>query len=217
MTLEWTHVVTIDYPMTDIYYETLTCSFLEDWEGSGENLRRVHFKNGYKRGLTGNWVPFNGATFSIVKELASKTYEDNINSGVLDDTFFLQSGGETFAVGDVENGTSFESTMPSKPDVNAICCYITSVTDEEITWEIPSGSVPQFQYIVYVDRMIMKQEINSQMRICRFKTPPREIVELLVEDVYGKTVRSAFVIKIEKVRSPLRRRCDVYVPNASSH
>lgn len=215
MSLEWTHVATIDYPLPDIYFETLTCSFLEDWEGSGENLRRVHYKNGYKRGLTGKWMPFSQASFSVVKEWSSKTYEDNINCGNLDDTFFLQSGGETFMMEDVENGMTMSRSMPSRPDIIPICCYITSVTDEEITWEIPSGSVPQFQYIVYVDREIIKQEINSQTRICRFRSRPKEVVELLVEDVYGKSVRSEFIIHKEEKREKLKRRCDVYVPTAS--
>lgn len=213
--MNWTHIVTIDYPLEDIFFETLSCSFLEDWEGSGENVRRVHFKNGYKRGLTGAWMPFNQAALSVVKELASKKYEDNINCGVLDDTFFLQAGGETYKEDKVDTGMTLESRMPSKPDVIPICCYITSVTDEEITWEIPSGSVPQFQYIVYVDKVIYKQEINSQTRLCRFRSPPQDIVELLVEDIYGKAVRSQFKVQEEEVREKFRRRCDIYVPTAA--
>lgn len=212
--MEWTHIVTVDFPVEDIYYDTLSCSFLEDWEGSGDQERRVHYKNGYKRGLKGKWMPFNKAVFSKVSEARCKLFEDKFNSGVLDDTFYLHSGGESMPTNDVVSGCTFTRQMPDKPNVLPICVYLSSVTQDEVEWEIPAGSVPQFQYIVYVDKLIYKQEINSETRNCRFDSPPKDMVELLIEDIYGHAVRSKFKVNNPPSCDPeTRKRLEVYLPS----
>ncbi|KAH3730826.1 hypothetical protein DPMN_056824 [Dreissena polymorpha] len=216
MEQDWTHIVTLDYPVGDVFFETLSCSFLEDWEGCGEYERRVHFQNGYKHTLNGGWMPFSAAAFSVVREIASKVYEDKYDCGVLDGTFYLQSGGDTMQTASAIDGGTLERRMPSKPDIVPMCCYLTSVTDTEVTWEIPSGGVPQFQYIVYVDRLIFKQEVDSEARICRFSKPPKELVELLVEDIYGRSVRSKFQVMVEEKRTKLRTKMDLYVPSQTN-
>lgn len=216
MSLEWLHMVTLDYPVADTYFETLSCSFLEDWKGSGDQERRVHYKNGYKHSLNGKWLPFNKAVFSVVNELQSKMYENNYDSGILDDTYYLQSGGKTIPTETAVSGTMLKTEMPEKPAVLPICVYLSSVTPEEVAWEIASGSVPQFQYIVYIDKQIYKQEIDSEMRSCTFESPPRELVELLIEDIYGHAVRSKFKISAPPSCDPKKRtRLEVYVPRAS--
>jgi hypothetical protein len=106
--------------------------------------------------------------------------------------------------------------MPQKPDVLPICVKLSSISNEEVSWDIPTGSVPQFQYIVYIDRMIYKQEINSEARTCKFNTPPTELVELLIEDIYGHAVRSRFKVSNPPDCDPeTRKRLEVYVPTAS--
>ncbi|XP_052806070.1 uncharacterized protein LOC128235297 isoform X1 [Mya arenaria] len=215
MAQEWTHLVTLDYPVPDVCFDTLSCSFLEDWEGGGDEVRRVHFQNGFKHNLTGGWMPFTAAAFSVVREASSRAYENNFDTGVLDGTFYLQSGGDTIPTTTAVDGGTIRREMTPKPDMLPICCYLTSVTDTEITWEIPEGSIPQFQYIIYIDRSIYKQEVNSEHRLCMFKAPPTEVVELLVEDIYGRSVRSKFRVREEKKRTKLRTRMDVYMPSST--
>jgi len=217
MTQEWTHMVTLDYPVPDVHFETLSCSFLEDWEGNGEHVRRVHYQNGYKHNLSGGWMPFSAAAFNVVREASSRVYENAYDTGVLDDTFYLQAGGDTVPTEKaLEQGGTLKRRMAAKPDILPICVYLTSVTDTEVTWEIPSGSIPQFQYIVFVDRVIHKQCVNSEHRLCTFRSPPKERVELLVEDIYGRSVRSKFVLKEQEQRTKLRHKMDVYMPSATN-
>ncbi|XP_052254851.1 uncharacterized protein LOC127860654 isoform X3 [Dreissena polymorpha] len=94
-------------------YENATACFLEDWEGSGENERRVNFRNGFKHTLNGDWVPFSRADFRVVRELSSKKYEDNYNCGVEDRTFFMQSGGNTVKSASADDRCKLQWTMPS--------------------------------------------------------------------------------------------------------
>ncbi|XP_052771919.1 uncharacterized protein LOC128211301 [Mya arenaria] len=211
--LEWTHFVTLDYPMPNVCFDTTSCSFLEDWHGNGNEVRRVHFQNGYKRNLNGGWMPFNEAGFSMVREASSRTFENNFDTGVLDGMFFLQSGGSTKPSKTAVDSGTICRKITAKPDMRPICCSLTSVTDTEITWEIPDGSIPQFQYIIYIDGVIYKQEVHSEHRLCKFKAPPTDEVELIVEDIYGHCVRSKFRVREEKQRTKLRTRMDVYMPN----
>lgn len=212
MTLKWTHLISLEFPVPDTYFETLSCSFLEDWEGTGDQERRVHYKNGYKHGINGKWQPFNKAIFSMVSEMRCKLFENNYNSGVLDDTFYLHSGGQAMPTESAFDGAMLTRDMPEKPDVLPICVFLSSVTSEEVTWEIPTGSVPQFQFIVYVDRLIYKQEVNSETRTCKFDTPPNELVELLIEDIYGHAVRTKFKIDNPPDCDPeTRTRLELYV------
>ena len=89
-------MVTLDYPVADVNFKTASSSFLEDWVGNGEDVRRVRFRNGYKHNLSGGWMPFSSATFSVVHEVGSRVYANAYDTGVLDDTsFYLQSGGNT--------------------------------------------------------------------------------------------------------------------------
>ncbi|KAH3701437.1 uncharacterized protein LOC127860654 isoform X2 [Dreissena polymorpha] len=109
----WTHMVTLDYPVKNVYFQNATACFLEDWEGSGENERRVNFRNGFKHTLNGDWVPFSRADFRVVRELSSKKYEDNYNCGVEDRTFFMQSGGNTVKSASADDRCKLQWTMPS--------------------------------------------------------------------------------------------------------
>ncbi|XP_060590016.1 uncharacterized protein LOC132745195 [Ruditapes philippinarum] len=189
LTLEWTHLVSLEFPVPGTYFEKVTSSFLEDWVGSGDQERRVHYQNGYKHGLNGKWLPFDKAVFRMVKETRCKLFENNYDSGVLDDTFYLHSGGQSMPTGGAVNGGMLKRKMPQKPDVLPICVKLSSISNEEVSWDIPTGSVPQFQYIVYIGGKRYKQEINSEARTCKFNTPPTELVELVIEDIYGHKVK----------------------------
>ena len=89
-------MVTLDYPVPDVNFKTSSSSFLEDWVGNDEDARRVRFRNNYKPNLSGGWMPFSSATFSVVREAGSRVYANAHDTGILDDTsFHLQAGGGT--------------------------------------------------------------------------------------------------------------------------
>ncbi|XP_041347100.1 uncharacterized protein LOC121366933 [Gigantopelta aegis] len=59
----WAHLVTMDYPASADFY-TQTGSFIEDWAGSGQHQREVHFRHGFKRRTDQTWIPFTTTNFS---------------------------------------------------------------------------------------------------------------------------------------------------------
>ncbi|XP_046558848.1 uncharacterized protein LOC124267904 [Haliotis rubra] len=79
---KWEHVVTMDFPVPDIWFQTNTKSFIEDWSGNGEKYRRVHFQNGYKRRDDKSWHPFANAKFHVHQEKACEMYNDNYDGDV---------------------------------------------------------------------------------------------------------------------------------------
>lgn len=198
MMCRWTHFVTLDFPLPDIYFDSWTCSFLEDWQGTGNNERRVHFKNGYKRSKDGKWVAFDKGAFNVVREESSQKYEENFDCGMFEDTYFLQSGGVTIHNDDLCEGTEFGCKMVPQPDAPPIRCYLTAVKNMFILWDVPIGNVPQFKYTVKVDGTEVKSEVNSETRACQLENKPEETVELIVEDIYGRTAQIKFDIKGDK-------------------
>ena len=89
-------MVTLDYPVADVSFKTTSASFLEDWRGTGVDARRVHFRNGYKHKLRGEWMPFSAASVHVNREERCRMYVNAYDTGVLEDTsFYLQSGGKT--------------------------------------------------------------------------------------------------------------------------
>ena len=155
----------------------------------------MHFKNGYKRQIDETWIPFDKAVFGIVREFSSRQYADNYDSGSFDETFYLQAGGKTRPSQNFTQETILQKPMLPEPDTLPVSCYLNSVTEKEIIWEIPSGSVPQFQYIIKIDGEFYKQGFNSEVRMCRIDCGIDESIELLIEDLYGKISRIKYLVR----------------------
>ena len=94
-----THYVTINYPLNGVYFDAGNSgsSFIEDWSGSGQNMRKVYYTNGYKRQSSDNtWVPFSPYTFNYTQPNdTTYPYGDRWNAGIAGNTIFLQTGGST--------------------------------------------------------------------------------------------------------------------------
>ena len=198
MMCRWTHFVTLDFPLPDIYFDSWTCSFLEDWQGTGHNERRVHFKNGYKRSKEGKWIPFNKGSFNVVREATSQKYEENFDCGTFEGTYYLQSGGLTIHSDSLCEGSEFCCKMDPQPDSLPVRCYLTAVKNMFILWDVPIGNVPQFRYTVKVDGAEVKSEINSETRACQLDKKPESLVELIVEDIYGKMSNIKFDVQEDR-------------------
>ena len=190
--------MTLDFPLPEIYFDSWTCSFLEDWQGTGQCERRVHFKNGYKRSKEGKWVPFDKGAFNVVREESSQKYEENFDCGVFEGTYYLQSGGMTIHADTLCEGKEFTCKMKHQPDSPPIKCYLTAVKNMFILWDVPIGNVPQFKYTVKVDGHELMSEVNSQTRACQLDKKPEKMVELIVEDIYGRSTHIKFDVKLDK-------------------
>lgn len=83
-------------------------SFVEDfWRNgkSAKNDRLARYGNGWIKSTAGQWIALTEATFT-----ADRTPTLNINAGLLENDFFLQTGGDT------ENKTSLRSTLIRLPN-----------------------------------------------------------------------------------------------------
>jgi hypothetical protein len=92
---EWTHLATYrshdgGHGLRGLY------SFIEDFRRdtkSAQEVRRATFGNGWIHASDGKWAPIIRAQFTA----SGATWEakDSIDAGVVDDHFYLQTGGET--------------------------------------------------------------------------------------------------------------------------
>lgn len=92
----WKHIVTMDFPMPNIYFNGNPYSFIEDWWGAGENMRKVDYRYCWVRNADDQvWKHLNTAGFSANDEARNGIYNDSFNAGTEDGGFFMQIGGNT--------------------------------------------------------------------------------------------------------------------------
>ena len=152
---KWYHLVTMDFPVSNVHFDTRTGSFIEDWYGNGWNERRVHFRQGWKRSLnTGDWIPYNSAYFDRVDpDPGAANYLNNFDGNIENDYFFMQSGGNTYpSIGDeVVLNLKYQNTQPEIDTciVDSVWLVYNSLTKLlNVEWKVDSTKSPQFSYLV---------------------------------------------------------------------
>jgi hypothetical protein len=185
---KWCHLVTMEFPVDHVYFSNNTACFLEDWMGSGENVRSLRYKDGFKRGVDGNWIPFDKATFNIVREESSKNYESNFDAGITTECYYLQAGAMTCPSEHLGAGKILHhQSMPTEPSKKPIYFQVEhDWSRQEVTWHVPESSVPHFRYKVLIDDVVIASGIDSEMRICKLQNPPKVSVEVELEDIFGR-------------------------------
>jgi hypothetical protein len=89
---KWKHLASFQ-TITDGDYLKGYYSFIEDFLRNGTSAtkqRRARFGNGWVRTVSGDWVALTRATFT-----ADDTPASNVDAGIMDDEFFLATGGNT--------------------------------------------------------------------------------------------------------------------------
>lgn len=89
---QWKHLATFSTLSKGNYLKE-HYSFVEDFRRdfeSAKQVRKARFENGWVKTLQGQWLPLTKVRFT-----ADSTQSMNINAGVVEDGFFLQTGGET--------------------------------------------------------------------------------------------------------------------------
>ncbi len=153
---EWYHLVTMDYPVANVRFNSSTNSFIEDWYGNGWNTREVHHKEGWKRKTNDlSWHSFTNAFFNRVSpDPGAANYIDNYDGGIESDYYFMKSGG-TIAPETNTSGTMLSldnnNSNPGFPE-GEISELHTTVTENNLTleWEINVSKSPQFSYHVKI-------------------------------------------------------------------
>ena len=154
---EWYHLVTMDYPVIDVKFSSNSNSFLEDWLGNGSNKREFHLKNGWKRiSSDSSWMNFDKSYYERVKpDDGAANYIDNYDGGVIEDYFFMKSGGNsTFPVTNTHGTNLTISNNSEKPDFDEVevLSFDKNLEDEKLilNWEVSKSKLPQFSYNIEI-------------------------------------------------------------------
>lgn len=187
----WTHLVTMDFPVKNVRFHTTTGSFIEDWLDTGQNMRKVFQKNGYKRDMDNNWIPFNTShysinTYDIEPGRRSYNYKDNYDAGTEDGYFYMQTGGNTTPS---FSGYSKDLTLsfPDEPENSTIDFFITEVSENKISWTVPQSSSPQFSFTIIKNGSQIASGISPETREYEIDANEGNFIQLVIEDIFGRT------------------------------
>ena len=153
---EWYHLVTMDYPVSNIRFNSSTGSFIEDWLGNGWNTREVHHQEGWKRRTSNySWQAFTSCTFERVRpDAGANNYIDNYNGGTHTDSYFMQSGGNITPTTSTTGTTLTLANSNSTPEYHTgqitSLNTTTSLDSLHLTWTLDSSKAPQFSYDINI-------------------------------------------------------------------
>ncbi|KIA92689.1 hypothetical protein OA93_23085 [Flavobacterium sp. KMS] len=154
----WTHLVTMDYPVANVSFKRNNDAFIEDWIGTGANVRKVLLKNAWQRTASGTWKLQKSATFKSNSgdSIRNGIYNQAFNSGTETGAFFMQIGGNT-AHTFPERSTNVSVTNSDKtPDltIGSVSSYNATYQPSNKTinmnWEVDQTQSPQFSYTIDV-------------------------------------------------------------------
>ncbi len=193
----WTHILTIDYPLPNVYFNANNSgnAFIEDWIGNGYEMRKAYYKNGYKRNnITYDYDPFTPYDFNFTEPLNSDIYNKNWNVGIVDDAIFLQTGGNTTTSLLPEQNYTWALNTPSKPAKPIIDFKIDSIDNQNIYWSVPKTTTPQFKYSIEINDSI-ETVIAPEVRSCAYnnKENKKILINLTLEDVLGNLTTKTFL------------------------
>ncbi|KAK3596383.1 hypothetical protein CHS0354_036933 [Potamilus streckersoni] len=184
----WHHLVTMDFPVLNVYFCTKTCCFVEDWHGSGEKLRGAMFRNGFKRLTDGSWLPFGDGNFHVNQEPACKKYNNNFCAETNEDLtgIFMQTGHPV--IPSEGQGTSCKLKVQvthKEPFIPPIEFEVTSIMNTGVKWYVPESSTPQFSYTVKVNDHLIESGIDPYKREVLLHCTSGQI-EVSLHDIIGR-------------------------------
>lgn len=182
----WHLITTLNFPAAGVTFKGTVVSFLEDWAGTGENVRRVLFRRAFKRLVDGSWKGFDKASFSMVTEESSQAFARNFDTGICDDAFFLQSGGNTESSSGLKPGRVLERITSDEPEVSSTDFRVTWSKNGLIEWELEASQPPQFMFKIHLDGLEVDRCIDTGIRKYKLKGYEQGKVDLIIENIYGR-------------------------------
>ena len=153
----WHHLVTMNYPVPNLNFNTKTSSFIEDWYGNGYEARTIHHNNGWKRIISdASWLPFEESYFDrVFPDSGTVNYIENYDGGVINDEYyFMRSGGTTTPQTNEDDVTLFLEYNTTNPGFETgEFNNLTIVVDNDILivgWDIEESKSPQFAYHIKI-------------------------------------------------------------------
>lgn len=153
---EWFHLVTMDYPVNNIRFNSRTGSFIEDWVGNGWNSREVHHQSGWKRKTSDlSWFPFSNSLFDRVSpDAGANNYINNYDGGVASDYYFMKSGGATTPITNTSNSLLSLTNSNLSPGYgigNVLNLDKSiSINNLQLNWNLELSKPPQFSYDIKI-------------------------------------------------------------------
>ncbi|WMI66824.1 DUF3472 domain-containing protein [Aestuariibaculum sp. YM273] len=205
---KWYHMVTMDYPVANVTFNGSTNAFLEDWLSSGANTRRFEMKDAFKRKLDDTWLPMTQGNFSVNSgditsggrsENYASSYDADENNGV----FAMQIGGSTTPSFSGTTRTLTTSTYASEPQNPAISFSITGAATNNVIWEVPESSTPQFKFTVKVNDVTVGSEIEPEIRHFNLSASAGDNVEVTLEDILGRTSTISTTVAAGTIDDPI--------------
>lgn len=153
---EWYHLVTMDYPVPNVRYNSKTGSFIEDWLGNGSEVRETHHQQGWKRKTSDlSWNAFTSSYFDRVSpDPGAVNYIENYDGGVSTEYYFMKSGGSTSPVSNTSGTTLFLSNSNSDHGFPlgeiAVMNKTVSLNLLTLNWDINVSKSPQFSYHIEI-------------------------------------------------------------------
>lgn len=148
----WYHLVTMDYPVSNIRFNSPTGSFIEDWLGNGWNTREVHHQDGWKRKTSDlSWNAFTSSLFERVSpDAGANNYINNYDGGTNSNYYFMQSGGTITPTTNTSGTMLSLANNNSDPgyDVVEVSSLNKTVSTDNLLldWILDSSKSPQFSY-----------------------------------------------------------------------
>jgi hypothetical protein len=191
---KWTHMVTMDYPVADIYFQGQTNAFLEDWTSTGANKRRFELKDIFKRTSTGTWIAGDQATFNRNNETRSSNYTNNNDTGVTSGAYFIQSGGITSPSYSGTPPITLRQNQGTAPTNPAIEFSISIATNTIVNWTVPVSSTPQYKYTVLLNGTQVASGIDSEVTSQTISATNGSTIAVTLEDILGRTSTQSYTI-----------------------
>jgi len=148
----WTHQATLAFPASGSRPTYNTNSFIEDFGGTGQNVRRMALNDGWKRLLSGAWTPWSSAVFQICSPGPGCTAFD---AGVLNSAYYMQIGGSTTPTLSPNAVLALPGTVTS-PSLtvgrllSAGASYDPANNNLTVSWSPDPTASPQFSYRIEV-------------------------------------------------------------------
>lgn len=184
---KWTHLVTMDYPVANVYFNGGVYTFLEDWLSTGQNERRFELKDGYLRTREGNWISESNMNFSVNQGDISPggrsyNYRFAYDSGVVNNAFYYQTGGNTRNT--CSNPCRLSVNQPSRPQGHQLN-YSLKVETCKVEWVFNQGSSPLFRYKISVNGRLLLSEVDSEKTRVTVSINLNDVVDVELEDIFG--------------------------------
>lgn len=211
--LRWYHVVSLGYPVDDVWFYGCTGAFLEDFGQSAEEERRMHSRGGWKRSTQLAWVPYDSVRFG-----SAGTHGAH-NGGEEDDYCFMEAGGTIEP--EISDGTWLH--LPNHPPIpelgtpgidNVTAFLDAEVESVQVTWYLSELSSPQYEYRVSVvknaDRPALVQQRYSDTspstRSIKFSSAEIDTatttIGVSIVDIFGNSSSAVYT----SVVTPVRRK-----------